>query len=93
MALRERLDTVTGGERNMEPENVTSDLEPTRITIDEVKGRLVQGEPLLFIDARNPKAWESTDMKLPGARRLPVDEVGQQLSELSPERTIVTYCT
>jgi rhodanese-related sulfurtransferase len=77
----------------MEPESVTADLEPTRVTIDEVKERLVQGKPLLFIDARNPKAWETADLKLPGARRLPADDMGQQLHEFSPDHTTVTYCT
>jgi rhodanese-related sulfurtransferase len=77
----------------MEPTSITADLEPSRITIDEVKARLVQGEPLLFLDVRNPKAWETANVKLPGALRVPVDAVEQRLPELPRDRTIITYCT
>ncbi|HEV8717866.1 MAG TPA: rhodanese-like domain-containing protein [Candidatus Binatia bacterium] len=77
----------------MEPTSITADLEPPRATIDEVKARLVQGEPPLFIDARNPKAWATSNVKLPGALRVPVEAVEQHLPELSQDRTIITYCT
>jgi rhodanese-related sulfurtransferase len=77
----------------MEPENVMMDVEPMRVTIDEVKERFVRGEPLLFVDVRNPKAWQASDMKLPGAVRIPADNVDGQLDEVSPDRMIVTYCT
>ena len=61
--------------------------------LDEVKERFVRGEPLLFVDVRNPKAWEASDMKLPGAVRVPADNVDGQLDGVSPARMIVTYCT
>jgi hypothetical protein len=32
-------------------------MEPTRVTVDEVKERMDRGEPLAFADTRNPKAW------------------------------------
>jgi rhodanese-related sulfurtransferase len=77
----------------MEPENVTMDVEPMRVTIDEVKERFARGEPLLFVDVRNPKAWKASDMKLPGAVRVSADNVDGQLDGVSPDRMIVTYCT
>ena len=73
----------------MEPANVTTDVEPMRVTIDEVKERFARGEPLLFVDVRNP----TSDMKLPGAVRVPSDNVDGQLDGASPDRMIVTYCT
>lgn len=77
----------------MEPTSMTADLEPSRVTIDEVKARLVRGEPLLFLDARNPKAWETSNVKLPGAIRVPSEAVEPHVPELSRDHTIITYCT
>jgi len=77
----------------MEPVDVTADVEPTRVTIDEVKERFARSESLLFVDVRNPKAWKASDMKLPGAVRIPADHVDGQLDGVSPDRMIVPYCT
>ena len=65
-----------------------------RVSVDEVKTRMDRGEPLIFLDARNPTAWGEADTKLPGAIRMPVDEVEHRLDELpARDRPIVTYCT
>lgn len=68
-------------------------MEPTRVTVDEVKERMERGEQFVFIDTRNPKAWGESDTKLPGAIRAPVDEVEQHLDEIPQDRVIITYCT
>ena len=68
-------------------------MEPTRISVSDVKGRMERGESFVFLDARNPKAWGSSDVKLPGALRVPVDEVDQHLVQLPRDRTLVPYCT
>ncbi|HXG64043.1 MAG TPA: rhodanese-like domain-containing protein [Blastocatellia bacterium] len=68
-------------------------MEPTRITVEEVRERMGRGEPFTFIDARNPKAWGEADQKLPGAIRVPADEVDKHLAEIPHDRAIVTYCT
>jgi rhodanese-related sulfurtransferase len=52
-----------------------------------------RGEPLIFIDTRNPQAWAKTLVKLPGAIRIPADQIDQHLSEIPRDRTILTYCT
>ena len=67
--------------------------EPSRITIDEVKMRLGNGESILFIDTRNPHDWRESEVKLPGARRIHFSELEQHLEELPRDRLIVTYCT
>lgn len=72
------------------PKNVP---EPTRVTVDEVIERLNRGEQFVFIDARNPKAWGTAESKLPGAIRVPSDEVEQHLKGIPRSRTIITYCT
>ena len=66
---------------------------PTRITVEEAKSRMDRGEPLTFIDARNPDAWEKTSVKLPGAIRIPAAETDKHLNEIPGDRAILTYCT
>jgi rhodanese-related sulfurtransferase len=66
---------------------------PTRVTVDEVQQRLGRGEPLTFIDTRNPTAWAEAQAVLPGAIRVPADEVEQHLQEIPHDRAVITYCT
>ena len=68
-------------------------MEATRVTIDEVKERMDRGEQFTFVDVRNPQAWAEAETKLPGAIRVPAEEVEQHLSEISHDRTVITYCT
>ncbi len=68
-------------------------MEVTRVTVDEVKERMDRGEQLAILDNRNPKAWAEAQTKLPGAIRVPADEVPAHLSEIPHDRTVITYCT
>ena len=68
-------------------------MEATRVTVDEVKERMDRGEEFTFVDTRNPKAWAEATTKLPGAIRVPADEVQERLDEVPHDRTIITYCT
>ena len=68
-------------------------MEATRVTVDEVKERMDRGEAFTFVDTRNPQAWGEANAKLPGAIRIPADEVEQHLNELPHDRSIITYCT
>ena len=68
-------------------------MEPTRVTVDEVKQRMARGEEFAFIDTRNPKAWAEAETKLPGAIRIPADSVAGHISEIPRDRVINTYCT
>jgi rhodanese-related sulfurtransferase len=65
----------------------------TKISAHEVKARMDRGDPMVFIDARNPKAWETSNAKLTGAIRVPVDEVDRHLRDIPHDRSIITYCT
>lgn len=67
--------------------------EPKRITIDEVKKRMDNGESILFIDTRNPHDWGESDVKLPGALRIHFSELERHVGTLPRDRTIVAYCT
>jgi len=68
-------------------------MEATRVTVDELKERLDRGEIFTFVDTRNPKAWSEAETKLPGAIRVPGDEVEQHLDQIPRDRTVITYCT
>jgi rhodanese-related sulfurtransferase len=68
-------------------------MEVTRVTVDEVKERRDRGEQFTFVDTRNAKAWEEATTKLPGAIRIPADEVEQHIDEIPHDRTVITYCT
>ncbi len=68
-------------------------MEPKRISVAEVKAKQDAGVKITFLDARNPIAWGQADTKIPGAIRVPVDEVDQHLVEIPKEGLIVTYCT
>lgn len=71
----------------------TTEMAPTRITVDEILERMNRGEEFVFVDTRNPNAWAEADTKLPGAIRVPADETELHLKEIPPNRTIIAYCT
>ena len=68
-------------------------MEATRVTVDEVKERMDRGESFTFVDTRNPKAWAEAETKLPGAIRIPAEEVDQHLGKIPQDRSVITYCT
>ena len=68
-------------------------MEVTRVTVDEVKERMDRGEEFTFVDTRNAKAWEEATTKLPGAIRVPADEIEERLDDIPHNRTVITYCT
>jgi rhodanese-related sulfurtransferase len=64
-----------------------------RISPEEVNARVLAGEPIVFVDTRNPQAWKESDRKIPDAIRAPADEVESHLNEIDKNSTIITYCT
>lgn len=68
-------------------------MEATRVTADEVKERMERGEQFAFVDTRNPQAWGESDVKLPGAIRVPANELEQHLGMIPRDRAVITYCT
>jgi rhodanese-related sulfurtransferase len=68
-----------------------------RVSPEEVMRWMDRGASVVFVDSRNPQAWSQSNEKLPGAIRVPADEVAQHLSEIPKggpgERWIVSYCT
>ena len=68
-------------------------MEATKISAHEVKAKMDHGESLVFVDARSPQAWDTSNVKLPGAIRMPVGEEERHAREVPHDRTIISYCT
>lgn len=63
-----------------------------RISPEEVNARVLAGEPIVFLDSRNPKAWQSSDRKIPGAIRTTADEVDSKIGAIPKDSTVIAYC-
>jgi rhodanese-related sulfurtransferase len=66
---------------------------PSRLSVAEVRTLLERGDPVTFVDSRNPIAWASSKVKIRGALRVPIDEVPEHLHELPRDRRLIVYCT
>jgi rhodanese-related sulfurtransferase len=78
-----------GQEATPQDERSRDDQQPPQA----VEARMERGEPFVFLDTRNPQAWGEADTKLPGAVRVPADEVEQHLKDIPRDRAVITYCT
>lgn len=47
----------------------------------------------VYIDARNQHAWDEARTKLPGAIRIPANDLASHLDSLPKGKTLVVYCT
>ncbi len=68
-------------------------MEITRVTVEEIGERMNRGEQFVFLDNRNPQAWGESDTKLPGAIRVPANDVEKHLGEIDKDKVSITYCT
>ena len=65
-----------------------------RITVEELKRRMDAGEDFTVIDTRNPTAWAAeSDTMLPGAIRVPLDKLEENLHRIPKNKPVVAYCT
>lgn len=65
--------------------------EAGRITVEELRRRMESGEQFTFVDVRNPRAWEESDVMAPGAIRVRLDS--PNLPDIPRDKPIVAYCT
>ena len=63
-----------------------------RISPPEARARLDAGQALV-LDVVSPAAWDQLDVAIPGALRIPPDELTRRYRELPKEREIIAYCT
>jgi rhodanese-related sulfurtransferase len=64
-----------------------------RITVEELKRRMDAGEDFTVIDIRNPQAWAESESMLPGAIRVPIDKLDENLHRIPKNKPVVAYCT
>jgi rhodanese-related sulfurtransferase len=64
-----------------------------RMSAQELKRRMDANQNITVIDTRNPQAWEQSDTKIPGAIRVPIDQLESNLGRIPKEGTVVAYCT
>jgi rhodanese-related sulfurtransferase len=64
-----------------------------RITREELKRRMDAHEAITIVDARSEDAWNNSDVEMPGAIRVPPENVEKHLSDIPRDRMVVTYCT
>lgn len=63
-----------------------------RISVDELILMLAKRRPVTIIDVRSRSSYESSDRKIKGAIRIPLDELERRIKEIPRARQIVTYC-
>ena len=68
-------------------------MKPTPVSAAEAKEMFDRDEGIVFVDARNPVEWGSSNVKLPGAIRIPAGDVDEHVGELSRDATAIAYCT
>ncbi|HUG52552.1 MAG TPA: rhodanese-like domain-containing protein [Vicinamibacteria bacterium] len=66
-------------------------MDAKRWTVEDVAARIDRGEGAVFVDAREPAAWAASDVTIPGAVHIPVDELGTRADALPRGRSVVTY--
>jgi sodium/hydrogen antiporter len=67
---------------------------PVRITIPEVTALQHAGEPVIFVDSRAPRSYNTDDRQIAGSVRVPPDDPVRAAREhrLSQRATLVVYC-
>jgi sulfur-carrier protein adenylyltransferase/sulfurtransferase len=59
-------------------------------TVEEVKARLNQREPVFILDVRNPEEYQIC--RLPGSTLIPLPELPHRLNELDSSREMIVHC-
>ncbi|MCZ6889011.1 MAG: VTT domain-containing protein [Gammaproteobacteria bacterium] len=64
-----------------------------RLTVEDLKQRLDDGETLTIVDLRQKFDYEVLPEAIPGSTRIPLDEMTQRHDEIPRDHDIVLYCT
>jgi len=67
--------------------------EVRRITVGELKSMIDHGAKIVILDVRSRSSYDSSDVMIKGAMRIPPDELNDRAGELPIGREVVTYCT
>ena len=66
--------------------------EELRISAADAR-RLVDAGEAIMLDVVASGVWEALDEAVPGAVRIPPEQIGQRFGELPRDRAIIAYCT
>lgn len=69
------------------------ELRVARITPEELKQKLDNHEPVTIIDLRHSLDFLPEPYMIPGAIRIPLEELEKRQSEIPRDREVVLYCT
>jgi hypothetical protein len=64
-----------------------------RITVDELKSKLNNGEVVYVMDLRSPGSYSRSPFRIPGDIRFTLPELRSRTSGLPKNAEIATYCT
>lgn len=68
-------------------------MEAPRITREDLKLKMDKGQDIIILDVRNPTDYGNSEVKIPGSKRMPLDEIDLRLGELDKKKEVVAYCT
>jgi len=69
------------------------DLRVSRITVDDLKKKIDEGEELTIFDLRHSLDFEADPETIPGAFRVDSSELQEKGESLPPDREVILYCT
>lgn len=64
-----------------------------RITINELKAKMDNGEDIVILDVRTSKDYLDSNVKIKGAVRIDPDSIERKYKVLPKDKEIITYCT
>ena len=80
---------AAGGVSGAAPE---SQLEASRISPDDLRKMLSRREPVTILDVRKESQFSRDHRTLPGAIRIPPEQIAQRYRKLPPGKPVVVYC-
>jgi membrane protein DedA with SNARE-associated domain/rhodanese-related sulfurtransferase len=69
------------------------ELRIARITVEELKEKMDEGEELMVVDLRHPLDFDADPETIPGAFRIDAKELEQKNDRLPRDREVILYCT
>ena len=68
------------------------DLAMPRISVDELRTLLTQGQTPVIVDVRSPTSVQADDRRIPGALHVPLEEMPGLAERLSKDHEVIVYC-
>jgi len=85
--------TIYMARKSVKRRRLLAQLRMARITAEELKRKLDAHEDVAIIDLRHPLDFLPQPYTIPGAIRIPAEELERRHSEIPRDRDVVLYCT